>query len=162
FRMGIAVAVLSALLSAWFNIINAKLVLRDDAVRISFYEMVSAAIGMGLLLPIMQDLPPPLWELPGKDIIYHLILGLVCTSFSFVTGIMVMRQLSPFTVMLTVNLEPVYTIIIALLLWKEEERMQLGSYLGIAVILVCLLENGWYQRRVTAAEVVEPDPLGRG
>lgn len=162
YRLGIAVAVLSALLSAWFNIINAMLVRRDDAVRISFYEIASVAAIMGLILLVMGDLPPPLWKLPTSDIVYHLVLGLVCTSFSFVTGILVMKQLSPFTVMLTVNLEPVYTILIALMIWGAEERMRTGSYLGIALILICLLANGWFQRRRTAQELAEPDPLGRG
>lgn len=162
YRLGIAVAVLSALLSAWFNIINAVLVRRDDAMRISFYEIASVAAIMGVCLLVMGDLPPPLWELPTSDIVYHLLLGLVCTSFSFVAGIVVMKQLSPFTVMLTVNLEPVYTILIALLIWGEEERMRMGSYLGIALILACLLANGWFQRRRTAQELAEPDPLGRG
>ncbi|MBK7384134.1 MAG: DMT family transporter [Flavobacteriales bacterium] len=162
YRLGIAVGVLSAFLSAWFNIINAVLVQRDNVVRIGFYEMASVALVMGVGLWVVGDLPPPLWELPTSDIIYHLILGLVCTSFSFVTGILVMRQLSPFTVMLTVNLEPVYTILIALLIWGEEERLSLGSYLGIALILGCLLLNGWFQKRRERTGLVEPDPLGRG
>ena len=107
-------------------------------------------------------LPPPLWELPTSDIVYHLLLGLVCTSLPFVTGILVMRKLSAFTVMLTVNLEPVYTILIALLIWGAEEKLRTGSYLGIALILACLVLNGWYHRRMTAKEVVEPDPLSHG
>ena len=161
-RWGIVVGVISALLSAWFNIINAVLVHKDDPVRISFYEIASVAVVMGLGLLVMGDLPPPLWELPSSDIIYHLLLGLVCTSLSFVTGILVMRKLSAFTVMLTVNLEPVYTILIALLIWGEEERMRTGSYLGLALILACLFVNGWFQRRRTPDELAEPDPLARG
>lgn len=161
-RLGIAVGVLSALLSAWFNIINAVLVQHDDPVRISFFEIASVAAVMGIGLFVAGDLAPPLWTLPTSDIVYHLLLGLVCTSFPFVIGILVMRKLSPFTVMLTVNLEPVYTILIALLIWGEEEKLRLGSYAGIALILACLLVNGWYHRRMTALEMAEPDPLGRG
>lgn len=161
-RMGIVVGVLSALLSAWFNIINAVLVRHDDPVRISFYEIASVAVVLGVGLLVLGDLPPPLWDLPTSDVVYHLLLGLACTSFPFVTGILVMRKLSPFTVMLTVNLEPVYTILIALLIWGEEERMRAGSYLGIALILICLFVNGWFQRRRDAAELAEPDPLAHG
>lgn len=80
------------------------------------------------------------------DLQYQLLLGLVCTTFAFVTGIAVMKQLSPFTVVLAVNLEPVYTIAIALLIW-EGERMHTGSYAGIALILLCLFANGLLQRR---------------
>ena len=162
YREGIIVATLSALFSAWFNIVNAVLVTRGTALRIGFYEMVGSVVVLGAYLIIMQDLPPPLWELPSSDIVYHLILGLVCTSFAFVAGIAVMRQLSPFTVVLTVNLEPVYTILIALLIWGAEEKLRTGSYLGIALILACLMVNGWYQKRRSRSEVVEPDPLSHG
>jgi drug/metabolite transporter (DMT)-like permease len=161
-RLGIAVATLSALLSAWFNVINAKLVQRDNAIRIGFYEMGAVVLVIGGWLAFKGDLPPPLWELPTSDIVYQLLLGFVCTSFAFVAGIAVMRQLSPFTVMLTVNLEPVYTIIIALLIWGAEEKMTTGSYVGIALILLSLFVNGWLQRKRTAQEVVEPDPLTQG
>ncbi len=161
-RLGIAVATLSALLSAWFNIINAKLVLRDNAIRIGFYEMAAVVLVIGGWLTWKGDLPPPLWDLPTSDIIYQLLLGFVCTSFAFVAGIAVMRQLSPFTVMLTVNLEPVYTILIALLIWGSEEKMTTGSYFGMALILACLFVNGWLQRRRSRSEVVEPDPLTQG
>lgn len=161
-RLGIAVATLSALLSAWFNVINAKLVQRDNAIRIGFYEMGAVVLVIGGWLAFKGDLPPPLWELPTSDIIYQLLLGFVCTSFAFVAGIAVMRQLSPFTVMLTVNLEPVYTIIIALMIWGAEEKMTTGSYVGIALILASLVVNGWLQRKRNAQDVVEPDPLTQG
>ncbi len=161
-RLGIAVATASALFSAWFNVINGVLVKRDNALRISFYEMGGVVALIGIYLLAIGELPPPLWQLPTDDIIYQLLLGLVCTSFAFVAGIVVMRQLSPFTVMLTVNLEPIYTIVIALMIWGAEEQLRIGSYLGIALILACLFVNGWLQRRKTAQQVVEPDPLAHG
>jgi drug/metabolite transporter (DMT)-like permease len=160
-RLGIAVATLSALLSAWFNVINGVLVKRDDALRIGFYELLSALVALGIFLFATGALPPPLWEMPAMDIVYQLILGLVCTSFAFVAGIAVMKQLSPFTVMLTVNLEPVYTIVIALMIWGAEEQLTVGSYLGIALILGCLFVNGWLQRGKKTDEVTEPDPLAQ-
>jgi len=147
-RWGIVVATVSALLSAWFNTVNGVFVKRDDALRIGFYEMVAVVVAVGGWLLVTNDLPAPLWTLPTRDILGQLALGLVCTTFAFIAGITVMKQLTPFTVMLAVNLEPVYTILIALLLWPESERMHVGSYLGIALILLCLFVNGWLQRRV--------------
>lgn len=162
YRLGIVVSVASALLSAWFNVVNGVLVKRGDAIRIGFYEMLGVAVVLGAWLLFTHDLPPPVWRLEGMDPWYQLALGLGCTTFAFVAGIAVMRQLSPFTVMLTVNLEPVYTILIALLIWGKGEQLKAGSYLGLALILACLFLNGWMQRRKSAREVTEPDPLVQG
>jgi drug/metabolite transporter (DMT)-like permease len=161
-RMGILVAVLSSFLSAWFNIVNGVLIKRDNAVRIGFYEMFTVLIVMYAWAFATSDLPQPIWNMPARDMWSLLALGLVCTTFAFVAGIAVMKVLTPFTVMLAVNLEPVYTIIIALLIWPESETMRPGSYAGIALILVCLFVNGWLQRRRPQAQIVEPDPLTQG
>lgn len=147
YRLGILVATISALLSAVFTVINGQLIKRDHAGRIGFYEILGVTLLTGVWLAIDGSLPPPLWELASDQIVYHLVLGLLCTSFAFVAGIAVMRQLSPFTVSLTVNLEPVYTIVIALIIWGEDERLHVGSYLGFAMILAALFVNGWLHQR---------------
>lgn len=149
YRVGILVATISALLSAWFTVVNGQLVKRDHAGRIGLYELLGATLVVGLWLGVEGELPPPLWELPSDQILWHLILGLVCTSFAFVAGIAVMRQLSAFTVSLTVNLEPVYSIILALLIWGESEKLHMGSYLGFGLILSSLFVNGMLARRKT-------------
>lgn len=147
YRLGIALGVVSAWLSAWFNIVNGVLVRRGDAVRIGFYELLFVMLCAAAWLGINGEVPQLPWTLSSDDLMYQLLLGLVCTTFAFVTGIVVMKQLSPFTVVLAVNLEPVYTIAIALLIWGEGERMHTGSYAGIAIILLCLFVNGWLQKR---------------
>ena len=161
-RVGIVVATISSLLSAWFNVVNGVLVKRDNAFRIGFYEMLAVVVVMGLACAALGELPPPLWTLANDQIGYHLLLGIVCTTIAFTAGIAVMKQLSPFTVMLAVNLEPVYTIIIALLIWPDIERLHVGSYIGFALILGCLLLNAWWQRRLKAHEGAEPEPLVQG
>ena len=161
YREGIVLGTISALLSAWFNVVNGRLVQRGDAMRIGFYELLAAMVGVGFFLAWKGDLPLPIWKMPAHDMIGHLILGIICTTFAFTAGIHVLKQLSPFTVILTVNLEPVYTIIIALLIWPASERMHPGSYLGIALILACISINGWRQRRMNA-KAVKPRPLAQG
>ena len=147
YRLGIALGVFSAWLSAWFNIVNGVLVQRGDAVRIGFYELLFVMLCAAAWLAANGQVPQLPWTLSAHDLRFQLLLGLVCTTFAFVTGIAVMKQLSPFTVVLAVNLEPVYTIAIALLIWGEGERMHTGSYAGIGLILLCLFTNGWLQRR---------------
>lgn len=152
-REAVAIGTLSALLSAWFNVVNGRLIQRDEPVRISFYELTSAGLLFGIALALTEGLPPPLWQLPGSDIFYHLLLGLVCTSFGFVAAVAVLKHLSPFTVVLAVNLEPVYTILIALLIWQDGERLDAGSYFGIALLLACLFGNAWWQKRRNSREL---------
>jgi drug/metabolite transporter (DMT)-like permease len=149
-RMAIGLSVLSALLSAWFNVVNGVLVLRGNAVRIGFYEMLGTTLAIVPLFLFLQRGPPALWRMPQSDVLWLLALGLVCTSFAFVAGIAVMRVLTPFTVVLAVNLEPVYTIALALLIWGDKERLHAGSYAGVALIVLCLFLNAWWQRRQRA------------
>ncbi|MEO8066834.1 MAG: DMT family transporter [Flavobacteriales bacterium] len=161
-RWGIVVATISSFLSAWFNVVNGVLVKRDSAFRIGFYEMLSVVVVMGIACAVLGQLPPPIWTLDSAQISYHLLLGIVCTTISFTAGIAVMKQLSPFTVMLAVNLEPVYTIIIALLIWPTSEKLHMGSYFGFALIIGSLLLNAWWQRRQDPRTIVEPEPLVQG
>lgn len=146
-RLGIILGTAAAFIAAWFALVNSRLVMRGEPLRISFYEMLTAMVGMGLFLGWSSELPPALWRMTAHDAIGHLVLGLVCTSLAFTLGIYVLKWVTPFTLGLTVNLEPVYTILIAVILWPESERMHPGSYLGIALILACITFNAWRQRR---------------
>ena len=159
-RLGIMVAISSALFSAWFTVVNSRLIKRDHAGRIGFYELAGVALVTGGWMAWEGSLPPPLWELPQDDILWQLLLGLVCTSFAFVAGIAVMRQLSAFTVSLTVNLEPVYSIVLALLIWGEDEQLHGGSYIGFALILASLFVNGWLAGRAQERQAAAHQPAG--
>lgn len=147
YRLGIILGTAASFIAAWFGIVNSRLVMRGEPIRISFYEMLIAMAGMGIFLAWRGELPPALWHMSGHDAFGHLVLGLVCTAFAFTMGIHVLKWVTPFTLGLTVNLEPVYTILIAVILWPETERMHPGSYLGIALILACITFNAWHQRR---------------
>jgi hypothetical protein len=107
-------------------------------------------------------LPPLLWDLPADQVLYQLALGLVLHHLRLHRGHLGHAAALSFTVMLTVNLEPVYTIVIALLIWGTGERLTTGSYLGIVLILACLFLNGWWQRRSNNLAATEPDPLSQG
>lgn len=157
YRTGILLGTVAAFIGAWFGVVNSRLVMRGEPVRISFYEMLTAMAGMGLFLAWRGELPPALWHMNDHDVLGHLILGLVCTSLAFTLGIHVLQWVTPFTLGLAVNLEPVYTILIALLLWPETERMHTGSYIGIALILGCITFNAWYQRK--AGQKAKSAPL---
>jgi drug/metabolite transporter (DMT)-like permease len=88
---------------------------------------------------------------------YLIILSSICTAYAFIASVKVMKFLSPYTVMLTINLEPVYGIILALLIFKEKEQMSTGFYLGAVIIVVTVILNGilkYYLKRKDIAKKV--------
>jgi drug/metabolite transporter (DMT)-like permease len=80
------------------------------------------------------------------DWIWLLILALVCTTFAFTVSVQIMKRLTPFTMVLTVALEPVYGILIALAIFGETEAMSPNFYLGVLAVLAMVVMNGWLKR----------------
>ncbi len=141
--MGLALALVSALLAALFTIFNAQFIKSENPYRISFLEIASASVSSLLFILIFQgvtgeNLAP---VLPGSisDIIYLLILAGICTVYAFSQSVEIMKRVSPFSFNLAVNLEPVYGIILALLLFQEKEFMSAQFYLGGTLILGSVL-----------------------
>jgi drug/metabolite transporter (DMT)-like permease len=133
---GIVVATISAFLAAVFTVINSRLVKVHRARIISFYEMLAGFAGISLYLlftnglSILKILPP------FADIVYLLILGIVCTAFAFVVQVDVMKKLSAYIVALTINLEPVYGILLAFFIFGTSEYMSAGFYIGTFFIML--------------------------
>ena len=92
-----------------------------------------------------NELNSEFFALSTNDFIYLMILGSVCTAYTFVASIDVMKHLSPYTVMLTINLEPVYGIILAIILFPETEKMSTGFYIGAGIIILTILANGYFK-----------------
>jgi drug/metabolite transporter (DMT)-like permease len=147
FFWGITLALISSVLAAMFTIYNARLVRTVSAIQISTVEMGSGAILVFLYLIVSGSAPEPA-SVSNMDWIWLLILGLFATAFAFVASVEVMKVLSPFTVALTINLEPVYTILLALLIYQEEEFMSTGFYVGAAIILLAIFANSFIKERL--------------
>ena len=140
---GIALGILSAFLGAVFMLINGKLVMHNKPTTITFYEFVVGALCISLFGGFSYDLITPFSAMTGMDWVYLGILVTVCTAYAFIASVKVMRYIRPYTVMLTVNLEPVYGIILALIIFGDSEKMQANFYLGAALIIGTVLLNGW-------------------
>lgn len=125
---------LCALMASLFSIANSKLVQRSDASKISFYEMVGAFWWISLFMLFSGGFNTGL-RLQTGDLLYLLLLGTVCTAGAYVAAVMVMKEISPFRVALASNLEPIYGIILAWLIFGEKEVMSLGFYTGAVMIL---------------------------
>ena len=148
YQLGIVLALISAFCASLFTTINGTFVSDGSKPRvISLYEMLGGSIGISLYFIFQGQ-----WEVwqtipSAGDIIYLLILGLFCTSLAFVVSVEVMKHLSPFTVSISINMEPIYSIIMALLIFGEDEQMSPGFYAGAIIILATILVNAWLKKR---------------
>lgn len=140
---GILLGILSAFLGAVFTLINGKLVQHNKPTTITFYEFVVGALCISIFGGLTTGLVSPFSAMSGMDWVYLGVLVTICTAYAFIASVKVMRYIRPYTVMLTVNLEPVYGIILALLIFGESEKMQANFYLGAALIIGTVLLNGW-------------------
>ena len=141
--LGLGVAVVSAGLSALFSVLNAKLIKTHPPLRLTFYEMLGACLSIVLFFPIYSHYFTQgrglqlAWS--GYDWLWLGLLAGVCTVYAFSTSVELMKRLSPFAVNLTVNLEPVYGIVLAVLVFGSKERMATGFYWGTLLIVFSVL-----------------------
>lgn len=138
--LGIIMAITAALMGSIFTILNANLVKKIPSTTITMYEMGGAFLGTVLFFPLytayLTDTGTLDFSLNLVDWICLLILSLVCTVYAYTASVRLMQRISAYTVNLTVNLEPVYGIILAWFIFNEGEQMSGGFYIGTAVILL--------------------------
>ena len=139
YTSGVIVALISAFLAGLFTVINKKMVVHQKASVISFYEMSGGLTIISIYLLFSGWGNAPL-SLPSPiDFVYLLALGTICTAFAFAVQVDIMKHLSAYVVALTINLEPVYGIVMAYFLFGETEHMTGGFYIGTAIILASVL-----------------------
>lgn len=139
FRTGIILGVISSLLFALFTVINEGINKVNNAVETTTYEMLGGAIGIGILLPLYLYFFPTEYIIPiPDDLIYLLILSLVCTVGMFLLLNRAQRTISAFTVSLSFNLEPIYAIVLAIIIFNEDKQLTISFYIGLVLILLSL------------------------
>ena len=150
--IGIIYSLVSALLAALFSVLNSVFVKTNHAGVISFYELLGGFVFTSVLFLISGDLVLNELKLNVEQIIWLLILGIICTSFAFLMGVYVMRFIPAYTVNLSVNLEPIYAILLALLFFKDSELMGLNFYLGAIIVVGSILLNALFKNKKKATK----------
>ena len=145
--LAIALGLMSSVLSALFSVLNGRVVHQMDSTSISFYELLAGFGGLSLYLLLSANMLDTLGSPTTSDWIYIAILASFCTTFAFVQSVRIMRYLSPFTVVLSISMEPIYGILLAQLIFGSSEAIPPLFYGGLAVILTMLLVNAWMLRR---------------
>jgi len=161
--LGLALAIGAALLAALFSVLNSKYTHHYNPYVITYYEMIGATLGILLFFPLYAAYLAPAGQitwLPAQSFqwVYIGLLALACTVYAFSVSVEIMKRISAFAVNLTINLEPVYGIILALILFGEKEQMQPGFYLGTLVILGSVLSypvlNRMYRRKYLSTDIL--------
>jgi len=140
---GIIYATLAMLFSVAFTLINGVAVKKSDPKVMSLYQLATGALFTTVFLGFSQGFDSDFFLLSSTDTLWLVILATVCTAYAFVVSIAVMRHLSPFSIMLGINMEPVYGILLAVLIFGDSERMHASFYIGTLLILIAVMVNGF-------------------
>ncbi len=140
YQLGIILGVISAIFAALYTIYNERLVKQYDSKLLNYYQMLSGTVVLGLALPIFYYFFPEERFIPSvADGIYLILLALFCTVGLYVLFAESLKKLSAFTVNLSFNLEPIYSIIIAFLFFNEGKQVNASFYFGLAFVLISVL-----------------------
>ena len=145
-RLGVAVGALSALLVAFFGSLNKRLVHHGEPLTVTAIELGAGALMLTMLAPLMPAIFPAfagtLLEVPApRDALLLLALALACTLLPFALSLVALRHMSAFSAQLAVNLEPVYAILLAIVLLGEQRELTALFYVGVAIILAAVLAH---------------------
>jgi len=142
YTLGIIYALIAAFLSALFTVLNGLYIKKNDATIISFYQLLFGVAFITIYILATTGFKIEVFKLTSSDIFYLFILSSICTAYAFVVSVKIMKYLTPYTVMLTINLEPIYAIILALIIFGDKEKMSPQFYFGAVIIIATVLANG--------------------
>lgn len=137
YRLGIILGVISPAFASLYTVYNERLVKSYDSRLINYYQMIGGTIGLSILIPFYLLYFPVESFVPGiRDTFYLLFLALFCTVGVYISLTVTLKRLSAFTVNLSLNLEPVYAILIAFLLLGESKEVNISFYVGLFFVVL--------------------------
>jgi drug/metabolite transporter (DMT)-like permease len=144
FSIGIVIGLISALLTVFVSVMNKKIVDRFEPAQITLFQLSGGFLGLTLLLPLSLYFFKPVHLFPSAfDLLWLLILSWVCTIFTFFLYIRSLKSISAFTMNLVLTLEPVYGIVLAFVIYKENAFLSNWFYVGFGLIALAVLLHMW-------------------
>ncbi|WP_282073508.1 DMT family transporter [Polaribacter atrinae] len=142
YKLGIIYALIASFLSALFSVFNGLFIKEYAADTISLYQLVFGVLFITVYLLATSGFSISFFVIPTSDWMYLFVLSSICTAYAFIASVKIMKYISPYTVMLTINLEPIYAIVLALLIFGDKEKMNPEFYFGAFIVLFVVLLNG--------------------
>lgn len=158
YKLGLVLGILAGFTSALFSVFNSRMVKRISSRSITFYEMIGVFLATGLFFPLFQlagaDIRWP--ALPtAMDVLYIAILAGVCSVYAYTVAVELMKRISVFMIQLTLNLEPVYGIMMAVIIFGQREQMDLNFYIGTLVILAAVITYPLVKKRFDRTVLID-------
>ena len=144
---GYIYGIAAAFLATLFTILNALYVDKVESEKITSIEMLGGFLFVCIYMLFSNSFSLADLVISWNDILYLTILGVICTSFAFVVSVEVMKFLSPYNVIMAVNLEPLYSILLALVFFGESESMNFSFYLGAVLIIGAVSLDGYLKKQ---------------
>lgn len=152
---GIFYALFSVFIGVLFTLFNGKLIHQHDSTVITVYEFFAGFLFVSVYLWIDGKFDFAFFNLPRTQWLLILLLASICTAYAFTASVHVMKRLSPYTVMLTTNLEPVYGILLAYFIIGDDEKMSMPFYIGSVIILATVILNGIIKNKIKGKKQLE-------
>lgn len=147
YSAGIILGIFSAFFASIFSVLNGLLIKNEKAYKISFYEFLFGVVFISIFLIITGRLDDLLIEsFFSVNYLYISILGVVCTAYAFIAAVYLLNYITPYSAVLTYNLEPVYGILLALIIFGESEQMSSNFYIGLLLILFSVFLNFYLKK----------------
>ena len=144
FSAGIIIGLVSAILTVLVSVSNKKIIDKYHPEHITLYQLTGGFLGMTVLLPLFQVLFRNNWSAPTPfDWLWLIVLSWICTILTFFLYIRSLKNISAFTMNLTLTLEPIYGIILAFIIYHENRFLSQWFYLGFALIVLAVLFHTW-------------------
>ncbi len=147
YLLGYFYGIIAALLGTLFTLFNAKYIEKIDAAKITMIEMFTGFLIISILFIIQGDYSFLQNTISLVDFSYLLILGVVCTAMVFVWMTEIMRHITPYSLIMAINLEPIYSIILALIIFGDSEFMNTSFYIGSAIIISIVFLEGFFKNK---------------
>ena len=145
--LGYVYGIASAFLGTLFTMFNGKYINKVDAAKITMVEMLGGVIMISFYFIFIGDYSVFITPLISSDVIYLILLGTICTAGIFVWMTEIMRHITPYALIMAINLEPIYSIIIGIIIFSDTEVMNLSFYLGSSIILFIVFLDGYIKNK---------------
>lgn len=148
YTMGYIYGIIASFLGTLFTLYNAKYINRLEASKITMVEMLAGVIIFSILMLINKEIGISNLKININDFVYLFLLGTICTAAVFVWMVEIMKYISPYSLIMAINLEPIYSIVLALIIFSESEHMNLSFYVGASVIILVVFLESYLKNKI--------------